>query len=210
MCLLNMIKILNLFELQKVWFKYVTLCNLYPYFRHVFSAVKYCHNNGIVHWDIKDENILIDLRNRCAKLIDFGHAGVFNPDKTYTRYEGTRAYSPPEWLKKGEYHAESATVWTLGVVLYIMLQGDVPFGNDQEVLQGKLRFNRDLSNGKLIWICIHAGTHGYHIHLQLYSKGLNHLWYLSYRCKGSVIIDVTPESYWKANTREVIPPSMDS
>ena len=57
------------------------------YFRQVANAVQYCHSVGVVHHDIKLDNILIDLDTKQAKLIDFGRAS-FLCKKTYTKYEG--------------------------------------------------------------------------------------------------------------------------
>lgn len=56
-------------------------------FRQVVEAVQYCLSVGVVHRDVKDENILIDLKHNQIKLIDFG-SGTFMHDGMYTEYEG--------------------------------------------------------------------------------------------------------------------------
>merc|ERR1711872_702807 len=106
-------------------------------FKQLVDTVITCHQRGIMHRDIKDENILIDLNTFKIKLIDFGSGGSIEP-RIYHDFQGTRVYSPPEWIRDRCYHPEGLTVWSLGITLYDMLCGDVPFECDQEIKRAKL------------------------------------------------------------------------
>ncbi|NWV76910.1 PIM3 kinase, partial [Dasyornis broadbenti] len=81
----------------------------------VLEAVRQCTSRGVLHRDIKAENVLVDLTTCEAKLIDFG-CGTVLQDTPYTEMSRTPQYNLPEWILFGCYRGQPATIWTLGIL----------------------------------------------------------------------------------------------
>jgi serine/threonine protein kinase len=90
--------------------------------RLVVAAIRYLDSLGLIHGDIKDENILID-GNLQIKFIDFGSVASNDP-RVKTPFMGTLDYASPETLL-GHYCKAAGEVWTLGCLLYTLLTGNV-------------------------------------------------------------------------------------
>lgn len=94
--------------------------------QQLLFALQYCHAKGVVHRDIKLENILLDSEGN-VKLIDFGLSGYFVAGKKMKCHCGSPSYAAPEIVNRKEYDAPLVDVWSLGVVLFATMAGQLPF-----------------------------------------------------------------------------------
>ncbi|KUI57768.1 hypothetical protein VP1G_05107 [Cytospora mali] len=101
-------------------------------FTQLVGAVAYVHQQNCVHRDLKLENILLD-KNENVKLLDFGFAREYEGKTNYLQtFCGTICYSAPEMLKGEKYAGEKVDVWSLGIILYALLCGELPFDDDDD------------------------------------------------------------------------------
>ncbi|KAI9720918.1 MAG: hypothetical protein M1828_005488 [Chrysothrix sp. TS-e1954] len=101
-------------------------------FTQIIGAVSYVHQKSFVHRDLKLENILLD-KNENVKLCDFGFTREYQGKANYLQtWCGTVCYAAPEMLKGEKYAAEKVDVWSLGIILYALLCGELPFDEDDE------------------------------------------------------------------------------
>ncbi|CAO3563040.1 unnamed protein product [Mortierella alpina] len=108
------------------------------WFRQICLALQYCHAKKIVHRDLKLENILLDSQDN-IKLIDFGFTRECESKKLLESYCGSAAYTAPEIIVGKKYSGPEADIWSLGVILYTLLAGYLPFDDDNEsVVQDKI------------------------------------------------------------------------
>lgn len=95
-------------------------------FSQIISAVDYCHCKGIVHRDLKAENVLLDNEMN-VKLADFGFSNTFSEGTPLRTWCGSPPYAAPEVFQGVEYDGPKSDIWSLGVVLYVLVCGALPF-----------------------------------------------------------------------------------
>jgi serine/threonine protein kinase len=95
----------------------------------IINAMSYCHNRGIVHRDLKLENVLFKSKDdKLVKVVDFGIAGVCVTGKSDKVDAGSIAYMPPECLSSSNtVTSPGIDVWSIGCMFYAMLFGTLPF-----------------------------------------------------------------------------------
>ena len=153
----NIIKLLDIFENSDNYFiviEYMEGKDLFDYIKkrnfllpetrvkhlvcQLITATRYIHDFGIVHRDLKLENIMMsDVTNNAKpKLVDFGLARIISPNETANEPFGTLGYVAPEVLKKKPY-SFSCDVWSIGCIMHALLTGSLPFdhGSQRETIR---------------------------------------------------------------------------
>ncbi|TFL00331.1 hypothetical protein BDV98DRAFT_112370 [Pterulicium gracile] len=101
-------------------------------FGQLCLAVHYLHEKGIVHRDLKLENVLLDEKCR-VKLGDFGFTREYESNVFMETFCGTTGYASPEMLQGKKYCGPEVDIWSLGIILYTLLTGTLPFDDDDEL-----------------------------------------------------------------------------
>ena len=111
----------------------LTEAQIATYIKEITSAVAYLHSKGIVHRDIRPESFafLDNEKNSSLKLVDFGNCKHFEKNMAILERVGTPYYMAPEVIFKN--YNEKCDTWSIGVILYMLLSGTLPFpGNSEE------------------------------------------------------------------------------
>ena len=121
-------------------------------FRQMLSALSFCHSKGILHRDLRPENVLLDSKGSSLTLniSDFGTSCFLDVDRNLNSKFSSPFYTAPEVIQ--EAYNEKCDIWSCGVIMYIMLFGKPPFpgATEKEVYNAiktqPLSFNRDSTN----------------------------------------------------------------
>lgn len=104
------------------------------FMRQILSAVDYMHRSGICHRDLKLENILLDASGN-VKVIDFGLGNFFTGSCSLRTFCGSPDYAPPELWRSQSYVGPEVDVWSMGVILFILATGFIPFNSSAHVME---------------------------------------------------------------------------
>lgn len=126
--------------------------------RQVLGLLSHCHSMGIVHRDLKPENIIFrhppdavgtHATELAVAVVDFGFAEKLAPDQVLTERVGSLHYMAPEVI--GRRYTQSAELWAVGVILYVMLCAEMPFnGSNNSAIFSRIR-NGSYDMTSVVW-----------------------------------------------------------
>ena len=144
------------------------------YLEQVTETLAKCSLAGVLHLDIKGNNIIVDLETDEAKLIDFGCGAEFTHDKIEKLY-ANQLWGPPEWHLKKYIYGDKCQVWALGILLYRMVTGFNPFESPDEICYFPLVMPHYVSDScrDLLYLCLYKD---YNMR-PTYSEIIQHPWF---------------------------------
>ncbi|KYQ99975.1 hypothetical protein DLAC_11554 [Tieghemostelium lacteum] len=129
---------------------YLTDDDLKYYMYELLRAIEYTHSRGVMHRDIKPQNIAIDHVNRKLYLLDWGLAEYYHPTKNYNVKVASRHYKPPELLVNMFDYDYSLDMWSLGCFFAGMILDRDPFFNGQDNNDQLLQITKVLGTDELL------------------------------------------------------------
>ena len=120
-------------------------------FFQLIDALTYMHSMNICHRDLRSEHILFD-KNKTPKIIGFSYSSFYTKKQKLKDSFGSLCYACPEIIEEESYDPELADVWSLGVILYVMVCGYLPFSEENDfknrelIIGGKIEFPKEMSN----------------------------------------------------------------
>lgn len=120
-------------------------------FEQIISGIDHTHKLRIVHRDLKPENLLMDY-DHTIRIVDFGLSNTYKPEERLRTACGSPCYAAPEMIEsKNPYEPIMVDVWSAGVILYVMVNGCLPFEDDdtpklyKKILNGEYSLSQNLS-----------------------------------------------------------------
>jgi 5'-AMP-activated protein kinase, catalytic alpha subunit len=108
------------------------------FFHQIINGVEYIHKVGVVHRDLKPENLLLDHKNN-LKIVDFGLSNIYKNGLNFRTPCGSPCYASPEMIQGKIYNGTQVDIWSIGIILYAMLCGFLPFDDpDNDILYKKI------------------------------------------------------------------------
>lgn len=157
----------------------------YPqYLGQIISGIHFLHKNGIMHRDIKLENIVYNEKSKNLKIIDFGLSKVLFPSETTSECCGTVSYTAPEIFENKPYNSK-IDIWSFGIIAYILEFKKLPFESKE--------FNREVINKQLSHFFRVNNEKDFTYWEESLLKKIIHLSLVkipNQRCTASVIIDL--------------------
>jgi serine/threonine protein kinase len=121
------------------------------FLREIIAGVEYLHKHNIIHRDLKPENLLLDLDNH-IKIVDFGLSSRHKKDELLRTACGSPCYAAPEMISGRNYKGPAVDVWSIGIVLFVMLSGYLPFESSNasklydKIINGEYTIPKELSH----------------------------------------------------------------
>lgn len=127
------------FELMETTFTEIYLslgyADIVHYLEQILTALNYCHSKGIIHGDIKPDNMMVNRGEKKLKLIDFGSAQWYKGPNASLYFEGSRRYAAPEYFSPNlQIIGYGVDIWPVGVILLDMLHVIGKDSNNDDVL----------------------------------------------------------------------------
>ena len=122
------------------------------YFFQLISGIDLIHSQGIVHRDLKPESVLVS-KNKLLKIIDFGLSNYFSKGQLLSTLCGSPSYTAPEVILMKKYDDFASDYWTIGIILYTMICGKLPFEECdnknilfKKIIRCKVEYPQNISN----------------------------------------------------------------
>lgn len=133
----------------KTFYKQLTDFDCRFYMFEVLRGLNYCHSMGIMHRDVKPQNITINHEQRLVRIIDWGLAEFYHPNQDYNVRVASRYFKGPELLVGYQYYDYSLDMWSLGCMLASMIFQQDPFFRGHDNYDQLVRIARILGTEKL-------------------------------------------------------------